>query len=74
MRLLNTTSLQLEVFNNKPPPYAILSHTWEDEEALYVDFKTGTAQSKKGLAIVQGCCQKALGDGFDWVWIDTCCI
>jgi len=29
MRLINTNSLELEEFIADPPPYAILSHTWE---------------------------------------------
>jgi hypothetical protein len=75
MRLLNTSSLQLEEFpGTETPHYAILSHTWEMEEILFSDMQGGTAESKAGFAKVKGCCQKALDDGFEWVWIDTCCI
>jgi hypothetical protein len=56
------------------PPYAILSHTWEQEEILLADIRDGTAESKKGYAKLIGCCKKAAEYGFDWVWIDTCCI
>jgi hypothetical protein len=40
MRLLNTTSLEFEVFSDDHlPPYAILSHTWGDEEVSYQDMR-----------------------------------
>lgn len=32
------------------------------------------AKGKKGFAKVQGCCQQAKTEGFEWVWIDSCCI
>ncbi|KAI8282315.1 hypothetical protein K4K60_003645 [Colletotrichum sp. SAR11_57] len=48
MRLLHTTTLDLNEFIGDVPPYAILSHTWENDEARR--------------------------DGFDWAWLDTCCI
>ena len=75
MRLLNTSSITLEEFmSNERPPYAILSHTWKQEEILLADIRDGTAASKKGYAKLIGCCKKAAEHGFDWVWIDTCCI
>jgi len=54
--------------------YAILSHTWGLEEVLFKDIQRGIGASKKGFEKLRGCCQKAAGDGFEWVWIDTCCI
>ncbi|KAF5227055.1 hypothetical protein FANTH_14886, partial [Fusarium anthophilum] len=74
MRLLNVSTLQLKEFAAHVPPYAILSHTWTEEEVLYSDIGTLTAQSKEGYPKLVGCCRKAAQDGFDWVWIDTCCI
>jgi hypothetical protein len=32
------------------------------------------ARKKKGFAKIEQCCRQALGDGFDWAWVDTCCI
>jgi hypothetical protein len=72
MRLLNTASLELQEFmGDRAPPYAILSHTWGDEEVLFDDIRNKTASSRKGYAKVIGCCKKAAEDGFKWVWIDT---
>ncbi|KAF5363040.1 hypothetical protein D9758_012636 [Tetrapyrgos nigripes] len=39
MRLLNTKTLRLEEFFDEIPPYAILSHTWEDEEVTFQDIQ-----------------------------------
>ncbi|QDS74748.1 hypothetical protein FKW77_001219 [Venturia effusa] len=58
------------------PSYAILSHTWGREEITFEDVKRGKScfTNKKGYAKLQGCCNKAREDGYEWVWIDTCCI
>ena len=75
MRLLNTTSITTKEFVGQDiPPYAILSHTWEKGEVLLADIRNGTAPSKEGFAKILGCCTTAAEYGFDWVWIDTCCI
>jgi hypothetical protein len=40
MRLLNAQLLKLEGFyGDNNPPYAILSHTWEKEEATFNDLQ-----------------------------------
>lgn len=74
MRLLNTTTLQLTQFHRDIPPYAILSHTWGDEEVTFQEIDAPEREKKRGWAKVVGCCRQALMDHLDWVWIDTCCI
>jgi hypothetical protein len=32
------------------------------------------AKTKEGYTKIQNCCRQALRDGYDHVWIDTCCI
>ncbi|GAB1312028.1 Beta transducin-like protein HET-E2C [Madurella fahalii] len=56
------------------PPYAILSHTWGDEEVLFRDLVDGTAKKKAGYAKIQFCGDQAWRDGLKYFWIDTCCI
>jgi hypothetical protein len=54
MRLLNTTTntIKLEDFTGKDKPtYAILSHTWEDEEVTFQDLKQD-ADQKNFLSLV----------------------
>lgn len=76
MRLINTTSGELqEFFGSSIPSYAILSHTWGDDEVLYADILNGSAASKKGYGKVSDFCQMAKRVGnLDWAWVDTCCI
>ncbi|KAL6824558.1 heterokaryon incompatibility domain-containing protein [Trichoderma sp. SZMC 28015] len=77
MRLLCAKTQKLtEFFGDAIPPYAILSHTWEAEEITFQDITQGHSyrESKKGWAKVIKCCQQAIKDDFEFVWIDTCCI
>jgi hypothetical protein len=66
MRLLNATTLELEEFwdSTTTPPYAILSHTWEQQE---VSFKAisdiDTASRLIGFSKIKACCRQALADG-----------
>ncbi|KAL2687094.1 hypothetical protein Neosp_004646 [[Neocosmospora] mangrovei] len=75
MRLLNTQTIAVETFgDDQIPSYAILSHTWEAEEVTFQDMELGKATSKKGWAKVKDSCSMARKNGFDYVWLDTCCI
>ncbi|KAK4507370.1 hypothetical protein PRZ48_001105 [Zasmidium cellare] len=75
MWLLNARTLQLETFlGSHTPRYAILSHTWSDEEVSFQDMVHTSAQQKQGFAKIKGACSQALHDGFGYIWIDTCCI
>jgi len=75
MRLLNITTCKLEEFGgNTIPPYAILSHTWGENEITFQDMEGAGAEEKAGSKKVQNTCTRAAADGFDYVWIDTCCI
>ncbi len=61
--------------NHKEARYAILSHTWEkDEEVHYGEFNNRGAREKRGWQKIRKTCQLALNDGFDFAWVDTCCI
>ncbi|KAK8030162.1 HET-domain-containing protein [Apiospora rasikravindrae] len=75
MRLLHTKDLTLKEFVGRWPDYAILSHTWEDDEVLFTDIANlEHARTKAGFNKVQQACRTAANDGFQWIWIDTCCI
>ncbi|KAK0638838.1 HET-R [Cercophora newfieldiana] len=60
------------------PPYAILSHTWGDEEVLFQDLEDGTedgtARKMAGYVKIQFCGDQAWCDGLKYFWVDTCCI
>jgi ankyrin repeat protein len=81
MRLLHTLELEkggfkIEEFgDNSIPQYAILSHTWDKEEVTLQDMEGKSAmETKKGYAKVKSSCSQARKDGFEYIWIDTCCI
>ncbi|KAI0843848.1 HET-domain-containing protein [Daldinia vernicosa] len=74
MRLLNTSSITLEEFQGSPPEYAILSHTWLDDEVTLQDLTLDKDRTKAGWDKILNCCRKCLKEGWKYVWIDTCCI
>jgi len=77
MRLLGTETLQLRDFGSQPPPYAILSHTWGRDKVTFedmVDLEQAREKKKSGFKKLDEFCKQADTDGFQWVWIDTCCI
>jgi hypothetical protein len=60
------------------PPYAILSHTWGDDnqEVTFKDLandNTATHQ-KIGYQKIKFCGQQATRDALKYFWVDTCCI
>jgi hypothetical protein len=57
-------------------PYAILSHTWgeDNEEVTFDDLKDGSGKTKNGYKKLRFCGQQAARDGLQYFWVDTCCI
>ncbi|GLB12364.1 hypothetical protein AtubIFM57258_010046 [Aspergillus tubingensis] len=80
MRLLNTCLSDTgdfviqEFFDYELPPYAILSHTWGNEEVTFQEINAASAKEKSGYNKIIQCCSVARADGHKYVWIDTCCI
>src|SRR3569833_2163746 len=76
MRLLHAEKLVLTEFHDYARPrYAILSHTWGEEEVSFqLIHDLEAARSAEGFAKVAACARQALRDGFEWIWVDTCCI
>ncbi|KAM5367595.1 hypothetical protein ACJZ2D_009963 [Fusarium nematophilum] len=68
-----------EFHRHNAPPYAILSHTWEEgQEVTYSDCSSSSScaaiRNKRGYEKIRNTCLIAAGDGIEYVWIDTCCI
>ena len=80
MRLLHRSSrgdLSLtDDIHDNIPAYAILSHTWgtDDEEVTFRDMECGSGRGKKGYEKVKFCEGQAAHDGYQYFWVDTCCI
>jgi hypothetical protein len=59
------------------PSYAILSHTWAEdnsEEVSFQDVEAGIGKGKPGWKKIDFCAKQAAADGLRFFWIDTCSI
>ncbi|GJN77985.1 hypothetical protein PLIIFM63780_001478 [Purpureocillium lilacinum] len=77
MRLLNTTTFQLVLFSDDHvPPYAILSHTWADEEVSFESLSGAATPPThlRGWAKIAETCAASRALDLAHVWVDTCCI
>ena len=74
MRLINTSTLLLHDFLAEVPPYAILSHTWDEGEVSFQDMSSADRFVKRGYDKIEHTCSLAREEGFNFAWIDTCCI
>ncbi|KAH8886973.1 HET-domain-containing protein, partial [Thozetella sp. PMI_491] len=61
-------------FKATPPQYAILSHTWDDDEVSFQDLMGGLGENKTGYRKVEFCANQAQKDNLQYFWVDTCCI
>ncbi|KAK7968011.1 uncharacterized protein PG986_002288 [Apiospora aurea] len=87
MRLINTTKIEL-VDANEEARYAILSHRWEEEEVTLqeiqelsrrqwskaVSHTANAIRAKKGYIKLKSFAALALREGYEYIWVDTCCI
>jgi len=77
MRLIKTTTLQLEeFFPGNIPRYAILSHTWGKEEVTFHEMRFSARADviqKSGFKKIAQCCEQSLRIGIEYAWVDTCC-
>ena len=85
MLLINATTRRLERFDDERnlPPYAILSHTWNNTEVTLREYQNALGgsrthetfpQSSSGLLKIDCTCQQAIADKLSYVWIDACCV
>src|SRR6266487_4505708 len=75
MRLLNTSTLTVHTFFGEAvPDYAILSHTWDSEEVSLQDLQQEGGEEMPGYSKIKSCCRQARLDGWQYAWIDSCCI
>jgi hypothetical protein len=78
MRLWHVSSSEIRTFEDsgdfEVPPYAILTHTWGEEEVTFEDIAGQHAETKIGYSKIRKCSELAVRECLDYVWIDTCCI
>jgi hypothetical protein len=81
IRLLHCKTFQLREFRgDEVPPYVTLSQTWCPGEVLYEDLAVRDTKipwpptHKEGWPRIQNSCTLALKDGYEFIWIETCCV
>jgi hypothetical protein len=76
MWLIDCKTRRLKHFLNEKVsgPYAILSHTWGDDEMTFDEFQLQDRPTKAGLWKIDKTCRQALTDGYSYCWVDTVCI
>ena len=76
MWLIDAHNLKLEeVWDENVKEYAILSHRWEDGEVSFQQIQNpAVASSLTNFAKIRKSCEHAVSDGYNYVWVDTCCI
>ncbi|KAF9072367.1 heterokaryon incompatibility protein-domain-containing protein, partial [Rhodocollybia butyracea] len=78
MRLLTTSNPKVVNFTSEQeiPPYAILSHVWDDAEVSFQQMQnlSSIKPDQKGYIKIVRACELARSDDYEYLWIDTCCI
>lgn len=77
MRLINTSTLKLEQPQVRKFSYAILSHTWSDDEVSFQEFTSRRPPTEKeGYTKIVNSCDIARNNKLSrgYLWVDTCCI
>jgi hypothetical protein len=76
MRLINTSTWELEEFLSSVPPYAILSHTWGDHEVTLAEMPMIHSQTSNADKFdkIRNAYAEAARIGLRYCWVDTCCI
>ncbi|KAI0965882.1 heterokaryon incompatibility protein-domain-containing protein [Xylaria arbuscula] len=78
MRLLETRTLKLKTFvGDDKPEYAILSHTWGDDEVLFEEIQKESSdewKDKAGAVKILRSAEICTEFNIAYIWIDTCCI
>ena len=73
----------LEFRDDEATNYAILSHRWFDQEVNYEEMielakmereEREEIRQRNGYRKILDSCEQARRDGYEWLWVDTCCI
>ncbi len=81
--LLNTARAELSYFESLVHPYAAFSHVWnntgvmsfqEVEKLRNECAETGATPRDLVSSTLQCACMLAESDGYEWIWMDCCCI
>jgi len=81
---VNRRTKVLEFADDETTKYAILSHRWIDPTEVdyeeIVDLakmeseESDEIRQRLGYKKILASCEQAKGEGYEWLWVDTCCI
>lgn len=64
-------------YDDRIPPYAILSHQWgkDEDEVTFAQIQDlESCRQIVGYRKIEYMCQQAARDGWQYAWCDTCCM
>ena len=73
----------LDFCDDEVTEYAILSHRWIGQEVDYDEIvelakmgkeKRDEIRQRDGYRKILDSCEQAKKDGYEWLWVDTCCV
>ncbi|KAL4071631.1 heterokaryon incompatibility protein-domain-containing protein [Scleroderma yunnanense] len=82
-RRLDRRTKVLEFRDDEVTAYAILSHRWINQEVNYDEMvelakmdaeERDEIRQRDGYRKILDSCERAKKDGYEWLWVDTCCI
>ena len=80
---VNRRAKVLEFSDDEATEYAILSHRWTSQEVDYAEIvklakkpaeERNEIRQRDGYRKILQSCEEAQKDGYEWLWVDTCCI
>ncbi|KIM50604.1 hypothetical protein SCLCIDRAFT_1225234, partial [Scleroderma citrinum Foug A] len=80
---VNRRAKVLEFGDDEATEYAILSHRWVTQEVDYDEIvelakmvveERDEIRQRDGYQKIVQSCKQAQKDGYQWLWVDTCCI
>lgn len=76
LKALGAGDFSLEKFSTPIPRYAILSHTWADDEITFQVLKNSVGKPKvgNGWEKLKFLAKQSNCDDIEYFWADTCCI
>ncbi|KAF2162650.1 hypothetical protein M409DRAFT_68951 [Zasmidium cellare ATCC 36951] len=76
MWLINTSTHRLTEVFGQVPRFAILSHRWypHEQEVSFKEYRKSLKMHSLGHQKISQFCALAQRNGFEWAWVDTCCV
>ena len=74
VRLIDTNTGTLKLFNRNVPKYAVFAHAVGRDDITYPDMVSGEARKKGAWHKIENACALARSRKISHIWTDSCCI